>query len=519
MAVLAILFGLGLAQFLWAALNPFERWRFRAIPGPFALPLLGNLHQIASEDLTAFVGRASREYGKICKIWFGSRPWIVVADPELVRNGPDWRLARRAFETSIIRASSLSAHLPAVQRCVAAFLPRLEAAAASGQPLQLAAALGELALASVGEVAYGVDFGTGKREEAVEREAGGGGSLGGQLMAAIREAFDCLEVNNASVYLPLEGWGRGCGGWMLPGLNPLWYWLAARLPDAGQRRHEAARARLHDISRRLIRQWQDSRAAAAGVAAAPGGAAGKGEAATAPAAGNGAGAGGGSPSFAEVGGGISGSSFMAAMLEGRQGARNGEERLTDRQASVIAQCLTFMMAGSDTTASTLAFTIFLLATHPEAQNRLTAELDTHFAAVAAAVAPGGGGCGAGPDGAEAEVEAAEAEDVLPKLPYLDAVLSESMRLYPSASLLVREAATDLDLGEGKVVPKGYAIVLATHTLHHDPALWPDAEAFRPERFLPEGAAAGLGPAHPAAYAPFGMGPRMCVGNKIATMVS
>ncbi|PNH09370.1 Cytochrome P450 3A2 [Tetrabaena socialis] len=262
---------------------------------------------------------------------------------------------------------------------------------------------------------------------------------------------------------------------MLPSLTPLWFWLAGRLPDPAQRRHMDARQRIAALSRQLMAQWQDGRAAAAAAAA------------------NGqptAGAAGGS--FAEVGGGINSSSFLAALLEERRkGGGGGTEKLSDVQ--VIAQCLTFLLAGFETTSTTLAFTAFLLATHPEAQERLLREIDSAGGAQEAGAAP-------------------------PQLPYLDAVLQESMRLLPAASALIRSPPEDLDLGDGLVIPRGQFVFLATNNFHLDPKNWPQPEAFLPERFLPE-SGGRLGPSDPAAFAPFGVGPRMCVGNKLAIMAA
>ncbi len=112
---------------------------------------------------------------------------------------------------------------------------------------------------------------------------------------------------------------------MFPGLTPLWFWLAEHLPDKNQLRHMAARERLAQVSRQLMAQWQTSRQQAA-AAEADGAWAekdGGGQAPPAASASN-------SPSFAEVGGGISSSSFLASLLEGRRGAQQ-HDRLTDVQ--------------------------------------------------------------------------------------------------------------------------------------------------------------------------------------------
>ncbi len=106
---------------------------------------------------------------------------------------------------------------------------------------------------------------------------------------------------------------------MFPGLTPLWYWLAERLPDKNQLRHMAARKRLADITRQLMAQWQHASRQRDG---GPGPAA----AGTPPPAASAS----SSPSFAEVGGGISSSSFLASLLEGRRGAQQ-HDRLTDVQ--------------------------------------------------------------------------------------------------------------------------------------------------------------------------------------------
>ena len=103
-------------------------------------------------------------------------------------------------------------------------------------------------------------------------------------------------------------------------------------------------------------------------------------------------------------------------------------------------------------------------------------------------------------------------DDLARLPYCLQVFKETMRLYPSAAGIVREALHDIEIG-GYLVPKGYAVIVSPYILHRTAAYFPDPETFDPERFAPE--REKQLPRH--AYLPFGAGPRICLGNHFALM--
>jgi len=149
--------------------------------------------------------------------------------------------------------------------------------------------------------------------------------------------------------------------------------------------------------------------------------------------------------------------------------------------------MTFLFAGHETTALTLTYAIFLLATNPEKQARVHEELDA---------------LGGGPP------TAADLSD----LPYLERVIQEALRLYPPAFVVFREPTTDVELG-GYTIPAGSTLSLPQWNVHRDSRWYDDPEQFRPERWteameeeLPE-----------YAYFPFGGGPRHCIGMRFATM--
>ena len=156
---------------------------------------------------------------------------------------------------------------------------------------------------------------------------------------------------------------------------------------------------------------------------------------------------------------------------------------------LVAQAWSFVIA-SQTTAVVLAFAVHFLATHPAAEAALLAELDTFDR------------------GARGRAEVLA--DHLGRLPFLRAVLQETMRLLPVVPLTIREADRDVALpasAGGLTVPAGTQLAVSIFALHRDARLWPRAGEFVPERFLGEFAR--------EAYMPFGDGARSCIGQKLA----
>ncbi|GBO18931.1 Cytochrome P450 4V2 [Araneus ventricosus] len=106
---------------------------------------------------------------------------------------------------------------------------------------------------------------------------------------------------------------------------------------------------------------------------------------------------------------------------------------------------------------------------------------------------------------------ATAED-LKNLKYLDCVIKETLRLYPPVPILARYINNDTEIC-GYQIPKGTTCLVFPHVLHRDEKVFPNPEAFKPDRFLPENSITR----HPYAYIPFSAGPRNCIGHKLVLM--
>jgi cytochrome P450 len=149
------------------------------------------------------------------------------------------------------------------------------------------------------------------------------------------------------------------------------------------------------------------------------------------------------------------------------------------------QVMTLMFAGHDTSTSTLSFLAYELARHPHALARLQAEQDEVL-----------GGATPTP------------EQLFGSLPYLDMVLDETLRLYPPAWVGPRRAVRDFEFA-GHQVPAGAHVNYSSWASHRIPDVFPEPEAFIPERFDRERKAA----LPRGAYVPFGSGSRICIGKR------
>jgi cytochrome P450 len=174
-------------------------------------------------------------------------------------------------------------------------------------------------------------------------------------------------------------------------------------------------------------------------------------------------------------------------------ARHDGAPLTD--AEMGDELATFMLAGHETSANALSWSLALLSAYPAAREKLEQEVDSVLA-------------GREPAAADAE-----------KLPYATAVIAEAMRLYPPAWTIERDALADDDVA-GVPVPAGSLVAVPPYLVHRHPEFWPDPAGFDPGRFLAANGPAGHGlPAdrHRYSYIPFGGGRRACVGQSFAEL--
>ncbi len=176
--------------------------------------------------------------------------------------------------------------------------------------------------------------------------------------------------------------------------------------------------------------------------------------------------------------------LLSRILEARDD-EDGGSRMSDRQ--VRDEILTLFVAGHETTATGLAWTIYLLCKNPHVYEAVQKEVDAL-------------------EGAEPTVAD------LPRLELCARAFKEALRLYPPVYIVGRDSHEATTIG-GYEIPALTQVAYSAWALHRSPHVWPDPLRFDPDRFLP----ANEAKRHRYAWVPFGAGPRICIGNHFAIM--
>jgi cytochrome P450 len=172
--------------------------------------------------------------------------------------------------------------------------------------------------------------------------------------------------------------------------------------------------------------------------------------------------------------------IVSHLLDARD--RQSGEPMSERE--LLDEIMTLIIAGHETTASSLNWFWYLLTQAPEVESRIHAELD---------------------DGAHAP-----AYEALGRYPCTRRALDEALRLYPPGWLLTRRSVAPSRIGDFGLPPNADVLV-SPYLVHRHPRYWRDADRFEPDRFLPEAVATR----NRFAYLPFGLGPRACIGEHLA----
>ncbi len=157
--------------------------------------------------------------------------------------------------------------------------------------------------------------------------------------------------------------------------------------------------------------------------------------------------------------------------------------------NIIAQCVTFLVAGHETTSGLLSFVLYEMIKHPEVVERARAEVDEVLGNTASPT-----------------------YEQIRKLTYVTEILEETLRLWGPAPLFTRAPRQDTVIGDRYAIPAGTPLTVLVPALHRNPKAWgDDAEEFRPDRMSAENQAK----LPPDVYLPFGTGLRACIGRQFA----
>jgi len=210
----------------------------------------------------------------------------------------------------------------------------------------------------------------------------------------------------------------------------------------------------------------------------------------------------------------------------------GQSQDNNVSKNLLDEAITLLFAGQDTSAATLSWTLHLLSLHPDKQERVAKEVRSVL-----------GGINAESSTSKTSKPPVVLKSMISQMPYLDAVIKESMRLYPVAPFIVRKLTSDIaipieeeqqeeeDLASSNKesdvntkkktcsMPASTFACIWIYALHRNPKLWNRPNDFLPERWIdPELRARDIGQGEYGAYMPFAIGPRNCLGQPLAVVI-
>ncbi|XP_026488878.2 cytochrome P450 6B2-like [Vanessa tameamea] len=170
---------------------------------------------------------------------------------------------------------------------------------------------------------------------------------------------------------------------------------------------------------------------------------------------------------------------------------NSTEKIEVNKDLLVAQCTLFFAAGYETTSTTTNFILYELAKNKQAQDKVIEEVDAYF-----------------------DKHGVIKYECVHELPYVEACIEETLRLYPLLGVLTREVMNNYTLPTGLQLKKGDRVHIPVSHMHHHPDYFPDPTSYRPERFFGD----EKKKIKQYTFFPFGEGPRVCIGIRFARMV-
>nr|AKM06059.1 MAX1 [Jatropha curcas] len=444
-------------------------WGVRKVPGPPTIPLLGHLPLLAKYGPDVFSVLA-KQYGPIFRFHMGRQPLIIIADPELCkevgikkfkyisnRSIPSpisasplhqkglfftrdarWSTMRNTI-LSVYQPSHLASLVPTMQSFIASATKNFQCS--KEEDITFSNLSLKLATDVIGQAAFGVDFGLSKPQSSTASESINN-SHSQDNDDEVSDFINQHVYSTTQLKMDLSGSFSIILGLLIPILQEPFRQILKRIPGTMDwkvdRTNKNLSGRLDEIvAKRMKDNNQGSK------------------------------------------------DFLSLILSARESETLAKNVFTPDYISAVTY--EHLLAGSATTAFTLSSIVYLVAGHPDVEEKLLAEID-----------------GFGPPD-----QMPTAHDLQNKLPYLDQARC-ALPNYGSLTYVARETSKEVEIG-GYLLPKGTWVWLALGVLAKDPKNFPEPDKFKPERFNPNFEEEKQ--RHPYALIPFGIGPRACIGQK------